>query len=333
MGDQARGKVGMSAEMGPPLKLIYMGTADFAVPALEALAQSRHEILAVYTQPARPAGRGMRARSSPIERTALTLDLPVLTPITLKGGKPKTVLASLNADLAVVAAYGLILPETILATPRLGCINLHGSCLPRWRGAAPIQRSILAGDQESGVTIIQMDKGLDTGPILAMESVQIGDAATAKDLHDRLASLAASMIVPMMDRLAIDKVKAEPQPEQGAVYAHKIEKAEEHIDWTQSAVQIDRQIRALNPWPGCWTELDDQRLRVLAGTPLETKPVLDVRSGMVIDDALTIACGEGAYRITRLQRAGGKPMASSEFLRGCSIPPATQLGASCLATN
>ena len=319
--------------MRSPLKLVYMGTADFAVPALEALAHSHHEIVAVYTQPARPAGRGMRARPSPIERTAMKLDLAILTPLTLKGREPKEVLHALNADLAIVAAYGLILPEAILATPRLGCINLHGSCLPRWRGAAPIQRAILAGDRESGVSIIQMEKGLDTGPVLAMESVQIGDQTTAKDLHDRLADLAARMIVPMVDRLAAGPVRAEAQPDQGAVYAHKIDKAEGQIDWRQPAAQIDRQIRALNPWPGCWTEFDGQRLRVLAGTTLEATLSDKVRPGMAIDDALTIACGEGAYRITWLQRAGGKPMAASEFLRGLAIPTKSQLGASCLATN
>ena len=319
--------------MRSPLKLVYMGTADFAVPALEALALSHHEIVAVYTQPARPAGRGMRARPSPIERTALKLDLAILTPLTLKGKDPREALHALNADLAIVAAYGLILPEAILATPRLGCINLHGSCLPRWRGAAPIQRAILAGDRESGVSIIQMEKGLDTGPVLAMESVQIGDQTTAKDLHDRLADLAAKMIVPMVDRLAAGPVRAETQPDEGAVYAHKIDKAEGQIDWRQPAAQIDRQIRALNPWPGCWTEFDGQRLRVLAGTPLETTPSDDMRPGMAIDDALTIACGEGTYRITRLQRAGGKPMAASEFLRGLAIPTKSQFGASCLATN
>lgn len=328
-----RDKSGMRSAAGSMLKLVYMGTADFAVPALQALAQSRHEILAVYTQPARPAGRGMRARPSAIERAALTLDLPVLTPVTLKGEKHRAALASFDVDLAIVAAYGLILPESILATPRLGCINLHGSCLPRWRGAAPIQRAILAGDRESGVTIIQMEAGLDTGPILAMEPVQIDDRTTAQDLHDRLAVLAADMVVSMVDRLAADDVESTPQPDRGAVYAHKIEKGEGRIDWDQSATEIGRQVRAFNPWPGCWTEWDDQRLRVLSGEPLEVDPPAESKPGTLIDDALTVACGVGSYRVTQLQRAGGKPMASSDFLRGCPLPPATRFGRPCPATS
>ncbi len=323
----------MSADRGSPLKLVYMGTADFAVPALQALAQSRHEIAAVYTQPARPAGRGMKARSSPVERAAATLDLPIRTPITLKGEKEQSILASFEADLAVVAAYGLLLPEAILALPRLGCINLHGSCLPRWRGAAPIQRAILAGDRESGITIIQMEAGLDTGPMLAMEPVPISGTTTAQDLHDRLANFAAEMVISMVDRLAAGEVEAKPQPEQGAVYARKIEKSEGRIDWTEPALLIDRQIRALNPWPGCWTEFDGQRLRILSGIPTGNAPTVAARPGTVLDDMLTVACGERTFRITRLQRAGGKPMASLDFLRGCPIPPGTRLGASCIATS
>ncbi len=323
----------MSADRGSPLKLVYMGTADFAVPALQALAQSRHEIVAVYTQPARPAGRGMKARPSPVERAAAALDLPIRTPITLKEEKEQAVLASLETDLAIVAAYGLILPEAVLAIPRLGCINLHGSCLPRWRGAAPIQRAILAGDRESGITIIQMEAGLDTGPMLAMEPVPIDGTTTAQDLHDRLASLAAEMVVPMVARLATGEVEAETQPEDGAVYARKIEKSEGRLDWAQSAPQIDRQIRALNPWPGCWTEFDGQRLRILSGTLLGEAPPGTAHPGTVLDDMLTVACGEKTFRITKLQRAGGKPMASLDFLRGCPVPPGTRLGASCLATS
>ena len=333
MGDQTRGKGGMSAVKGSPLKLVYMGTADFAVPALLALAQSRHEVVAVYTQPARPAGRGMKARPSPIERAAVRLGLPVLTPVTLKEATARATFASFKADLAVVAAYGLLLPQAILDIPRLGCINLHGSSLPRWRGAAPIQRAILAGDQATGVTIIQMEAGLDTGPMLAMEPVPIGATTSAQQLHDRLAELAATMVVPMVDRFAMGEVEATAQPDKGAVYAHKIEKSEGHVDWRQSAVMIDRQVRALTPWPGCWTELDDQRLRVLSGVPGLDEPAHAARPGTVLDDALTVACGEGVFRITKLQRAGGKPMISSDFLRGFPIPSGTRLGASCPATS
>ena len=222
-----------------------MGTADFAVPALRALAESRHEVIAVYTQPARPAGRGMQARPSPIARTAADFGLSVRTPVTLKEREEEERLAADSADLAIVAAYGLILPQAILDIPRLGSINLHGSALPRWRGAAPIQRAILAGDDESGVTIIQMEAGLDTGPMLAMERVPITPETTAQTLHDRLAALAADMILPMVDRLAEEPVPGTPQPTEGATYARKIEKDEGRIDWRQPADVIDRKLRAL----------------------------------------------------------------------------------------
>lgn len=323
----------MSAGLGSPLRLVYMGTADFAVPSLQALAQSRHEVVAVYTQPARPAGRGMKARPSPIERLSLALDVPVHTPVTLKEETARAALASLDADLAVVAAYGLILPQAILDIPRMGCINLHGSRLPRWRGAAPIQRAILAGDRESGVTIIQMEAGLDTGPMLAMETVPIGVTTTAQELHDRLAELAATMVVEAVDRLALGETDATEQPNEGAVYAQKIEKAEGHIDWHRSASQIDRQIRALNPWPGCWTELDGRRLRVLGGRPLEGQQSSTASPGTVLDDALTVACGNGVLRIERLQRAGGKPMTAAELLRGFPVSPGARLGLPCPATS
>jgi methionyl-tRNA formyltransferase len=251
----------------------------------------------------------------------------------LKGEKARADLASFEADLVVVAAYGLILPQAILDVPRLGGINLHGSCLPRWRGAAPIQRAILAGDASSGVTIIRMEAGLDTGPILAMEEVAIDQATTAQSLHDELADLAARMVVPMVDRLAAGEVRARAQPDQGAVYAPKIEKSEGRIDWRQPAVQIDRQIRALNPWPGCWTDGLGQRLLVLSGMPVQGASPGQAEPGSVLDDALSIACGEGVYRITRLQRAGGKPMTTSDFLRGLPVSRGIRLGASCPATS
>ncbi|MDH3662473.1 MAG: methionyl-tRNA formyltransferase [Alphaproteobacteria bacterium] len=320
----------MNVRSDPSLRLVYMGTADFAVPALRALAASRHQVVAVYTQPARPAGRGMRARPSPIERTATELGLPVRTPVTLRGEDEEIALGALAADLAVVAAYGLLLPQAILDTPRLGCINLHGSCLPRWRGAAPIQRAILAGDRESGITIIQMEAGLDTGPMLAMERVAITSKTTASSLHDRLAALAAEMIPPMVDRLAAGSAAPTPQPEEGATYAKKIEKEEGLIDWTEPARTIDRQLRALNPWPGCFTHLaDGQRLKVLAGeveSEASTGPVTEgLAAGAVLDDRLRVACGEGVLRITQLQKAGGKPMDAEAFLRGHPLPAGTHL--------
>lgn len=323
----------MSAVTAPPLRLIYMGTADFAVPALEALAQSRHEVMGVYTQPARPAGRGMKPRSSPVARMASSLDLPVKTPVTLKEESVRADLCSLDADLAVVAAYGLILPQAVLDIPRMGCINLHGSCLPRWRGAAPIQRALLAGDVKSGVTIIKMEAGLDTGPMLAMEKVAIGETTTTRDLHDRLADLAAAMVVPIVDQLASGDAVATPQPDEGAVYAAKIEKSEGRIDWQCSAAAVDRQVRALNPWPGCWTEFGDQRLRILAGRPCQDQAGEKASPGTVLDDVLTVACGEEAFQIKKLQRAGGKPMAAVDFLRGSPLTPGSRLGASCPATS
>ena len=307
-----------------PLRLVYMGTADFAVPALRALAESRHEVLAVYTQPARPAGRGMKARPSPVQRAAEEYGLPVRTPVTLKDDDEQSTLAALRPDLAVVAAYGLILPQAILDIPRLGCINLHGSALPRWRGAAPIQRAILAGDQETGVTIIQMEAGLDTGPMLALERVAITPETTAQTLHDRLAALAADMILPILDRLAAGGVTPTPQLEEGATYARKIEKEEGRIDWRQPADVIHRKLRALNPWPGCFSTLGDQRLRLLAGEVEAGTPASVNKSGLVLDDHLRVACGDGILRITKLQKSGGKPMDAGAFLRGHPLPAGTR---------
>ena len=313
----------MTNESDSALRLVYMGTADFAVPALRALAESRHDVLAVYTQPARPAGRGMQPRPTPVERAAVELGLPVRTPVTLKETAQEGALADLGADLAVVAAYGLLLPQAILDIPRLGCINLHGSALPRWRGAAPIQRAILAGDEETGITIIQMEAGLDTGPMLDLQTVPITVETTASSLHDTLADLAAEMIVPMVDRLAVEPVTSTPQPEEGATYARKIEKDEGRIDWREPAQAIDRKLRALNPWPGCFTLVDDQRLRVLAGEVERGEPANSV-AGTLLDDHLRVVCGEGVLRITKLQKAGGKPMDAETFLRGQSLPAGTR---------
>jgi len=221
----------------------------------------------------------------------------------------------------VVAAYGLLLPRPILDAPRLGCINLHASLLPRWRGAAPIQRALLAGDRETGVTIIQLEPALDSGPILAMERIPIAPHSTAASLHDDLAGLAASMVVPVIDALASGRARPRPQPEEGVTYAGKLDKAEGRLDWRQPAAALERQLRALNPWPGCWTTFEGQRLRVLAGEVTAGQGV----PGEVLDERLTVACGEGALRLTRLQRAGGRPLASEEFLRGFEVPPGSRL--------
>jgi methionyl-tRNA formyltransferase len=311
------------------LRLVYMGTAAFAVPSLRALAAGRHEMVAVYTQPARAAGRGLKARPSPVHTAALDLGLVVHTPETLKDPAEEEVLAGFRADLGVVAAYGLILPKSILEVPRLGCVNLHASLLPRWRGAAPIQRALLAGDAETGVTIIQMEPSLDTGPILAMERIPITAEATAASLHDALAELAAAMIGPAVDDLACGRAVPRPQPDQGVTYAPKIAKAEARLDWSRPAAFLERQLRALNPWPGCWTEIDGERLLVLEGEPVAGAGA----PGEVLDERMTIACGEGALRLTRVQRAGGRPMSADAFLRGFRLPMGARLGTPCPATS
>jgi methionyl-tRNA formyltransferase len=313
----------------PPLRLVYMGTAAFAVPSLRALAAGLHTGAAVYTHPARPAGRGLKARTSPVHEAAIELGLMVRTPATLKDPAEQQVLAGLHADLAVVAAYGLILPKAILEAPRLGCINLHASLLPRWRGAAPIQRALLAGDTETGVTVIQMEPSLDTGPILAMERVPITAASTAAGLHDTLAGVAASVVGPAIQDLASGRATPRPQPSEGVTYAPKIDKSEARLDWTRPAAFLERQLRALNPWPGCWTEVDGERLLVLEGE-LATGAG---RPGEVLDGRMTVACGEGALRMTRLQRAGGKPVATDAFLRGFHLPVGARLGTPCRATS
>ena len=313
----------------PALRLVYMGTAGFAVPSLRALAAGRHEVIAVYTQPARAAGRGLKARPSPVHTAALELGVVVHTPETLKAAAEREVLAGLRADLAVVAAYGLILPKSILFVPRLGGIILHASLRPRWRGAAPIQRALLAGDGETGVTIIQIEPSLDTGPILAMERVPITAEATAASLHDTLADLAARMVGPTIDQLASGRITPHPQPDQGVTYAPKVDKAEARLDWSRPAPFLERQLRALNPWPGCWTDLDGERLLVLEG---ELAAGVGA-PGEVLDDRMTIACGEGALRLTRVQRAGGRPMSADAFLRGFPLPVGVRLGTPCPATS
>jgi methionyl-tRNA formyltransferase len=312
----------MTSTSDSSLRLVFMGTAGFAVPSLEALAAGRHRLVAVYSQPARPAGRGLRARPSPVALAAQRLGVPVLTPTNLRTPEALAEFRALDADLAVVAAYGLILPSAILAAPRLGCINLHASLLPRWRGAAPIQRALLAGDAETGITVIQIEPALDSGPILAVERIPIGRAATAAALHDELAMLAARMLGPVIDDLAAGRTRPRPQPAEGVSYAAKIDKAEGRLDWSRPALLLERQLRALSPWPGCWTELDGRRLRVLAAevTAGGGQP------GTVLDEHLTVACGEGALRLTRVQPAGGTVMTGAAFLRGHAVPAGSRLG-------
>ena len=293
------------------MRVIFMGTPDFSVPALRAIAE-HHDVVAVYTQPPRAAGRGQKPRPSPVHRAALDLGLPVLHPEKLRDPADQDCFAAHQADVAVVVAYGLILPQAILDAPRLGCVNIHASLLPRWRGAAPIHRAILAGDEASGVAIMQMEAGLDTGPVLAETRTPIGPQDTTSDLHDRLSTMGADLIVDVLDRLPLT---ATPQPKDGITYAGKIDKAEARIDWTQPAAQIDRQIRGLSPFPGAWCDIEGERVKLLrsrlaqgAGEP-----------GQVLPD-FTIACGDGAIQVLTAQRSGKKPMSADDLLRGWQLP-------------
>ncbi|MCB1353209.1 MAG: methionyl-tRNA formyltransferase [Rhodobacteraceae bacterium] len=301
------------------MRLIFMGTPDFSVAALDALVAAGHEILCVYSQPPRPAGRGKKPRPSPVQARAEALGLPVRHPVSLKGAEAQADFAALGADLAVVVAYGLILPQAVLAAPARGCLNIHASLLPRWRGAAPIQRAIMAGDAETGVCIMQMEAGLDTGPVLLRESLAIGPEDTAGDLHDRLAGLGAELIVAALAEL--DGLRPEAQPEAGVTYAAKIDKAEAKIDWSRSAAEIDRQIRGLSPFPGAWAEIGGERVKLLLSTVADGSGP----AGTVLDDDLRVACGTGALRLLRLQRAGKGAMAARDFLRGFPVAAGDRL--------
>jgi methionyl-tRNA formyltransferase len=296
-----------------------MGSPDFAVPALRALHGAGHEVAAVYCQPPRPAGRGQKEQPCPVHRAALELGLPVRTPARLrKDAAEHAAFAALGLEAAVVAAYGLILPRPMLEAPRRGCLNIHASLLPRWRGAAPIQAAILAGDAESGVTIMQMEEGLDTGPMLLRGTVPLGPRSTTPELHDTLSAMGSRLVLEALER----SPPAIPQPEQGATYAPKLSKADAPLDWRLAAAVLDRRVRALNPWPGTAFTHSGEAIRVLAAEPAEGAGP----PGTVLDDAALIACGEGALRLTRLQRPGRGPLAALEFLRGFPLPPGTVLG-------
>ncbi len=304
------------------LRLAFMGTPDFSVPILAALRAAGHEVVCVYSQPPRPAGRGHKQQASPVQRAAGDAGIPVRTPVKLDAAEAEAFRA-LGLDAAVVAAYGLILPKAVLAAPRLGCLNVHASLLPRWRGAAPIQRAILAGDSETGVTIMQMDEGLDTGPMLLSETVPIGPETTASSLHDALAELGARLIVPALEGRAAGTLVPVPQPAEGVTYARKLGRDEGRLDWSRPVAQLARAVRALNPAPGVWFEHAGERIKVLAADAVEDANTL--APGTVLDDALTVACGTGALRLTRLQRPGRGPMAAADLLRGYALPPGTQL--------
>lgn len=293
------------------MRIVFMGTPDFSVPTLNALHEA-HDIVAVYCQPPRPAGRGKADRPTPVHARAVELGLPVRHPVSLRSEDAAKDFADLDADVAVVVAYGLILPQAILDAPRLGCLNIHASLLPRWRGAAPIHRAILSGDAETGICIMQMEAGLDTGPVLLRESTPIGVEETTSELHDRLAVMGARMIVQVLSQ---PLPKPTPQAALGVTYAAKIDKAEARIDWTRPAVEVDRQIRGLSPFPGAWCEVDGERVKMLRSRLANG----DGAPGQVLH-GLTIACGTGAIEVTLAQREGKKPMAPEDFLRGFNLP-------------
>lgn len=303
------------------LRLIFMGTPDFAVPTLKALLAAGHDIAAVYTQPPRPAGRGHKLQPSPVHRVADASGIPVRTPRSLRKAEAQAEFAALEADAAVVVAYGLILPLAILEAPRLGCFNVHASLLPRWRGAAPIQRAIMAGDRETGITVMQMDEGLDTGGMLLRQTVPVGPETTAGSLHDELAALGGPLVVETLAEVAAGRLAATPQPDTGVTYAEKIDKAEARIDWSRPAEELDCHIRGLSPFPGAWFEYEGARVKVLLSTPADGQG----EPGTVLDDALTVACGKGAIRLLRLQRAGKAAMDVDAFQRGRPIAAGTRL--------
>ncbi|MVO17693.1 methionyl-tRNA formyltransferase [Parasedimentitalea huanghaiensis] len=297
------------------MRVIFMGTPDFSVPVLEALVDAGHEIAAVYCQPPRPAGRGKKDRPTPVHARAVKLGLEVRHPVSLKTPEAQEEFAALGADVAVVVAYGLILPQVILDAPAKGCLNIHASLLPRWRGAAPIHRAIMAGDEETGICIMQMEAGLDTGPVLLREGTAIGEEETTAQLHDRLSEMGASLIVTALRHL--DGLSPDVQPDEGVTYASKIDKAEARIDWSRPAVEVDRQIRGLSPFPGAWSELNGQRVKLLASRLAEGQG----EPGEVLAENLTIACGSGAVELLRLQRAGKGAQDREIFLRGFAMKP------------
>jgi len=303
-----------------PLRVIFMGTPDFSVPTLAALAEAGHDIAAVYTQPPRPAGRrGLDLVPSPVERKARELSLAVRSPVSLRAEEEQNAFRDLAADVAVVVAYGLLLPKPVLEGARFGCFNGHASLLPRWRGAAPIQRAIMAGDHETGMMIMKMDEGLDTGPVALEERTPIGPDATAGELHDRLMRIGAGLMIRALGELERGKLELTPQPSEGATYARKIDKAESRVDWSRPAAEVHNSIRGLSPFPGAWCEMEIgrgmERVKLLRSTLADGSG----KSGAVLDDRLTIACGDGAVRLVELQRAGGKPLKAEEFLRGASL--------------
>ncbi|MER9975658.1 MULTISPECIES: methionyl-tRNA formyltransferase [unclassified Mesorhizobium] len=308
------------------MRVIFMGTPEFSVPTLRAIAGAGHELAAVYTQPPRAGGRrGLELTPSPVQREAGRLGIEVRSPVSLKSEAEQEAFRALRADVAVVVAYGLLLPKPILEAPRLGCLNGHASLLPRWRGAAPIQRAIMAGDTETGMMVMRMEEGLDTGPVAMVEKCPIGPDMTAGDLHDRLMVLGASLIVQALERLERNTLTFTTQAEVGVTYAKKIDKSETRIDWLRPAGDVHNQIRGLSPFPGAWCEAEIggrvERLKLLRSTLSQGAG----EPGGILDDRLTVACGSGAIRLVEVQRAGGRPIAAQEFLRGAKLEKGMKL--------
>jgi methionyl-tRNA formyltransferase len=305
------------------MRIVFMGTPDFAVPTLAALLAAGHEVAAVYTRAAQPAGRGMGERKSPVHHFAEGEGLPVVTPRSLKDAAEQQAFAALQAEVGVVVAYGLILPRAVLEAPRAGCLNLHASALPRWRGAAPINRAVMAGDSATAASIMRMDEGLDTGPVGLSEAIAIGPDMTAGELHDVLSERGARLMVEALARIAQGTLEYTPQPETGITYAAKLDKNETHIDFARPAREVHNHVRGLSPFPGAWLTAGDKRERIKV---LRTRPVSGSGApGTVLDDALTVACGEGAVQLLELQRGGKKPMSAAELLRGFALRAGTRL--------
>jgi len=308
------------------LRVVFMGTPDFAVPTLSAIVGHGHEVVAAYTRAPAPAGRGMALRPSPVQAAAERFGIPVAAPTSLRGDEAAATFAAHDADVAVVVAYGMILPESILSLPRLGCLNLHGSLLPRWRGAAPIQRAVMAGDAETGVAVMQMEKGLDTGPVAMVERLAIGPDMTAGEVHDRLAVLGADLMARALAALSRGGLGFTPQPAEGVTYAAKIANEDARIDWTETAARVHDRVRGLSPFPGAFATIDlgrgPERLKILRTARVEGAGP----AGTMLDGALTVACGEGAVRLLQVQRAGARAMPADEFLRGVPVPAGTRLG-------
>jgi methionyl-tRNA formyltransferase len=308
-----------------PLDIVFMGTPDFSVPVLDAAVAAGHRVVTVYTQPPRPAGRGLSEVKSPVHRRAEELGIPVRTPKNFRADADRVEVAALNADAAVVVAYGLLLPAAVLDAPRLGCFNVHASKLPRWRGAAPIQRAIMAGDTVTAVNIMRMDEGLDTGPVCLGRDVPIAPDMTAGKLHDVLSALGAELMIDALSRLEAGTLQAVPQPQEGITYAAKIDKRETRIDFAKGANEVANHIRGLSPYPGAWFEANfggkSERIKVLGASAVSEGG----EPGVLLDGGLTVACGDGAVRIDVLQRAGKQPMQAADFLRGARLVPGTRL--------